>query len=72
VIGSLTNAEKIQWTSPTYLLPSGEKERHAGAKVLLNLGASGALLQQMAKGARRWTCSPPPTRKPWTWPKSRA
>jgi molybdate transport system substrate-binding protein len=40
---SLTNAFKD--------IAEGYQARHAGARVLLNLGASGALLQQMAKGA---------------------
>jgi molybdate transport system substrate-binding protein len=32
-------------------IASGYEARHAGTRVLLNFGASGALLQQMAKGA---------------------
>jgi molybdate transport system substrate-binding protein len=32
-------------------IAAGYEAQHAGAKVLLNFGASGALLQQMAKGA---------------------
>jgi molybdate transport system substrate-binding protein len=32
-------------------ISAGYEARHAGTKVLLNFGASGALLQQMAKGA---------------------
>ncbi len=40
---SLTNAFRD--------IAAGYEARHAGAKVLLNFGASGALLQQMAKGA---------------------
>jgi molybdate transport system substrate-binding protein len=40
---SLTNAFKD--------IAEGYEARHAGTRVLLNFGASGALLQQMAKGA---------------------
>jgi molybdate transport system substrate-binding protein len=40
---SLTNAFRD--------IAEGYEARHAGTKVLLNFGASGALLQQMAKGA---------------------
>ena len=40
---SLTNAFKD--------IAQGFESAHPGSKVLLNFGASGALLQQMAKGA---------------------
>ena len=60
---SLTNAFKD--------IAQSYEAQHPGTKVLLNLGASGALLQQMAR-ARQSTCLPPPTKKPWTRRKKKA
>ena len=59
---SLTNAFKE--------IAQRYEAKYPDAKVQLNFGASGALLQQMAK-ALRSTCLPRPTRPPWTRPRNR-
>lgn len=49
--GELTVSAAASLTDAFKEIASGYEARHPGSKVLLNFGASGALLQQIAKGA---------------------